>query len=391
MKTIWRRSLALTGGLAMATSMSVAACGSWNPPHERGGLAIVAGGRSNMPKLQLTGAAMKMHDEAVLSGDDLFIVGVSGSPEVLYSEQIENDCDDETTCDAVLRDYRIQTEQLLAATAAKAAEADTLGAIVLAARSLTAVTGSGPRRILVIDNGLQTAGDMPLQSPGALSVDPKIEAADLSGADKLRDLKDVEILFTGLGARFDPQTKLSSTALSKLEALWTTVLEGGGARVTIDRAPLAEDRPAGTALPAVTVVAGDDQITPTGTGCFRIRADQVGFKPDQAEFVDANAARKVLEPIALELKEKNVKANVIGTTAYPEADPIRNPLSHARAEAVVKVLVQLGVPRSLLLPDGVGIQFAGYRNPVQNGKRNELIAVQNRLVIISPVGASCPA
>jgi outer membrane protein OmpA-like peptidoglycan-associated protein len=391
MQRMWRRNVAMACGLAVVTSIGAAACSSQTPPHKSGGLAIVAGGRSNMPRLQLTSAALKMHDDAVLSSDELFIIGVSGKPDVLYTEKIENECDDKTTCDSVVRDYRAQTEELLAATAAKADEADTLGAIILAARSLTAVTGDGPKRILVVDNGLQTTGDLPLQTPGALAVDPAVEAADLAGADKLRDLKGVEILFTGLGARYDPQKTLSSGTLGKLETLWKTVLEAGGARVTIDRAPLAEDQPAGKALPLVTEVPDTDVVTSTGNGCFRIREDQVGFKPDQAVFVDAGKARKVLEPIAAELKAMKVKANVIGTTAYPEKDPVNNPLSHQRAKAVVDVLVSFGVSRSLLLPDGVGIQFAGYKDPVQNGKRNEVIAVQNRLVIISPVGGACPA
>ena len=386
----WRRGTAVLTTVAVVAFMAVA-CAKSRPPHPSGGLAIVAGGRANMPRLALTASAMKMHDDAVLSSDELFVVGVSGDPQVLYDEKIENNCDDPTTCGAVVRQYQSQTAQLLAATAAKTPEADTLGAIMLAARSLTAVQGNGPRRILVIDNGLQTAGDMQLQGPGALAVDPAAAAKDLSASDKLRDLRGTEVLFTGLGSRVDPQGKLSSNTLSRLEKLWRSVLEAGGARVTIDPAPLPEESASGKPFPKVTVVPDGDQVTDPGTGCFRIRADQVGFQPDKPDLVDENAARKVLEPIAEELKRKNVKVTVIGTTAYPETDSVHNPLSHARAETVVRILESLGVNRSLLIADGVGTQFAGYVNPAQGGTANEFIAVRMRLVIISPVGGSCPA
>jgi outer membrane protein OmpA-like peptidoglycan-associated protein len=385
-----RRIAALVGGLALIGTTATACDPPPATPHGPGGLAIVAGGRANMPKLALIGRTQKMLDDAVLAKDHFVLIGVSSEPKVLYEDQIEHNCDSGTNCGAVLDEYRAQTADLLSRTKAQAGEADTLGAIILAARTLAGTEGSGPKQIIVIDNGLQTSGDVRLQTPGALSIDAKAEAESLANAGKLKYLNGMEIVLTGLGARYAPQGKLSSASQSRLESLWTTILEAGGARVTVDPAVLPEDEASGSGQPPVAVVKDDDPVPDPGTGCFRIRADQVGFKPDSSEFVDEAAARKVLEPIATELKAKGIKANVIGTTAYPEADSVHNPLSHARANAVVKVLVGLGVDRSLLLPDGVGTKFGGYKNPIKgNGERNEFIAVQNRLVIITPVGAVC--
>ena len=125
----------------------------------------------------------------------------------------------------------------------------------------------------------------------------------------------------------------------------------------------------------------------TTGGCVRLREDQVGFLPDQANLRDANTAGNVLEPVAATLRSSGQSATLIGTTALPEDPPYA--LSTARAEAILGLLVSLGVDRKKLTAVGVGTNFGDYVSPLSDGRFNETIAVQDRLVIIVPGGVKC--
>jgi outer membrane protein OmpA-like peptidoglycan-associated protein len=251
------------------------------------------------------------------------------------------------------------------------------------------MAGSGPHRIVVVDNGLQSTGELPLTSDGALAVDPASVAKDLSTGQQLAYLDGTEILFTGLGAARAPQQPLPPADTVKLEKIWHSVLSAGGAKVRIDTATIPDDQPVAAGMPKVGVVKPDsEKLVPVKPHCYRIRGDKVGFVGDEAAFKDPDKAIKALRPIAEDLKQNKAAATVVGTTAYKERDP-SNPLSHARAKAVAGVLTDLGVDERLLVLGGVGTNFPGYRNPEVGGVRRETLAQQNRLVIISPVGESC--
>jgi hypothetical protein len=100
------------------------------------------------------------------------------------------------------------------------------------------------------------------------------------------------------------------------------------------------------------------------------------------------STREVLKPVAEQLRSTGLTATVIGTTALPESPPY--PLSNQRSGRVADELVALGVPRTALTTAGVGIQFSGYVPPFRDGRFVETLAVQDRLVIISPIGQQCP-
>lgn len=383
-----RRRVAGTVAIAVMAGLGGTACDSDPPPppHQPGTIAFVVGGRSNMPMPRLVGDARTWLRDAVLSKDRIVVVGVSGQPEILLQDQIDHACDSTNACDAVVEDYQNGLTDLFHQARAKAPEADTLGSIQLAARNMA---GSGPRRIVVVDNGLQTTGELPLNSDGALAADPGTVADELSNGDQLAYLADTEILFTGLGAARAPQEPLPPADTAKLEKIWRSVLTAGGAKVKIETATLPDDEPVAAGMPAVGVVEPDsEEVVAAKPHCYRIRGDKVGFVGDQSTFKDPAKAIKVLTPIAQDLKNNKAAATVVGTTAYRERDP-SNPLSHARARAVARVLTELGVDERLLVLGGVGTNFPGYRNPEVGGVKRETLAQQNRLVIISPVGESC--
>ena len=245
-----RIPLAATTVLALSAGL-LTGCGP-KPPHASGAIAFVVGGRSNMPRPALIGAAQKLHDDAVLSNDTLIFVGVSGRPEVLFQEKVDQSCDSDVTCRAVVAQYQRQTSDIMGQVKAGEPEADLLGAIELAARSVRSVDTNGPRQVVVVDNGVQTTGDLKLQSPGALSVDPAAQADAMRRAGKLRYLDGVGVHLAGLGTTWAPQTPLSGTDVQRLEKLWTAVLTAGGARVDVESAVLPQDAPT-PGLPAVSV------------------------------------------------------------------------------------------------------------------------------------------
>lgn len=362
------------------------ACGDWEPPREAGATAVVVGGRSNMPAPRLVGAARTDLENAFLSEDMLFIVEVSGRPRERYREPLSHNCSNPSTCRGAVRSFHQKIDALVGGVAAEREEADTLGAILVAASLLASV--DGPRQIVVIDSGLQTTGAMPLHQPGALAADPERVVEPWLASDMLVDLDGVEVLLVGLGATHDPQAELPLEMVDALTELWTTVLAAAGASVRVDTIGLP-DQPPAQGLPPVTPVPFDDAL-PSEQPCVRLRADQVGFIANEDTFLDPARTREVLTPYAEEIIEKGTSVTVIGTTALDETSS--PPLSRRRAEAVVRVLQDLGVPRELLVAAGVGTSFDGYVPPFdRRGNFVETIAVQNRLVFIQPVGLPCNA
>ncbi|MEV4349479.1 hypothetical protein AB0J83_33890 [Actinoplanes sp. NPDC049596] len=378
----------LSGVLALGAAAFLAGCSDGpSAPHTAGGIALVVGGRSNMPRPVLAGRARDEVEKAFRSKDTLFIVGVSGSPKLLYTEKIENGCDSERACDAAADSYLGKVDKLLTRVVADSPEADQLAAIATAADHLRALTDDGPRQILMIDNGLQTSGDMPLQAPGALAVDPDEQAAAVLESQSLPSLDEVDVLMAGLGAGFDPQPELGRPVQLRVQKLWQTVLTKAGAEVTVIPNDLNDDLAPVAGQPKVTPVVFDEKPRPDGK-CYRIRDDQVGFLPGKDVFRDEAAARDVLTPIATDLKVQKVNVSVIGTTALPEDPPF--PLSTKRAKRVAETLADLGVSPDSMITGGVGTGFSGFKPDTRpDGSLIPSLAMQNRLVIINPVGTSC--
>jgi outer membrane protein OmpA-like peptidoglycan-associated protein len=382
------RCLWLSGVLVLGAAVSLTGCNDGPPPpHAAGGIALIVGGRSNMPKPVLVGRAREEVDQAFRSKDTLFVVGVSGSPKLLYTEKIENRCDSGRACDAAAESFLGKIDKLLTRVTADSPEADQLAAIGTAADHLHALSGPGPRQIVVIDNGLQTTGDMPLQAPGALAVDPEEQAAAVLKNGSLPSLDHVGVLMDGLGAGFHPQPDLGRPAQLLVQNLWHTVLTRAGAEVTIVPNELDDTLAPAAGQPLVTPVVFDEKPLPDGT-CYRIRDDQVGFRPGKDVFRDEAAAREVLTPIAADLTRQSVTVSVIGTTALPENAPF--PLSTKRAKRVAGLLADLGVSPTSMITGGVGTGFSGFKPDTRaDGSLIPSLAMQNRLVIINPVGKSC--
>jgi hypothetical protein len=355
------------------------------PPRKAGGFAIVNGYRSNMPMPKLARTAREWLGEAVLSSDDLYIIGVDGHPAELLHKKFNPDCDGVKAACESYRDEQVdEIDAKLRVDEAKAddPEADTLEAIVVAARRIADVPG--PKHIVVLDSGLQTSGVLPMAEPWAFKADPKAVAAPLLKDERFKNLKGVHVLFSGLGTFAAPQSRLDDADVASLERLWRGILTELGATVDVEAARLGAAPPPG--LPTVAVVVKQDtSVKPTP--CIRLREDQVGFLPNSPNLRDKGRARELLKPIAEQLARTGVVTTLIGTTALPDGDD--HSLSKARAATVKRILVDLHVPADRIATIGVGINFAGYRDPYVDGVWSEIVAMGNRLVIVQPAGQSC--
>jgi outer membrane protein OmpA-like peptidoglycan-associated protein len=351
------------------------------------------GNRANMPNPTLGDRARALVNEAVRSQDRVYLITVSGAPSVVGSLGTTSDCDSELACKNVWAGFvnTIQAGMVKEKSRATTPEADLLGAVALAARQLQ--SASGPKHLIIVDSGLQTAGDMPLQFPGAIQVDPQRIAASLQTNLSLPDLQGIDVLFTGLGSTRAPQPQPKERDRNRLERLWTAVLQTSRPHSLVFDQAILPDEPPASGLPSVTPVSFEEKrvVTPT-QGCIRLRDDEIGFKGDEATFIDPGKASGVLRPIAQRLIKEGGTATLTGTTALPEKDPASDQrLSLRRARAVRQALIELGVvPATVSRIRGVGTDFTGFVPDTDaKGKLIETKAIQNRLVIIELSAGSC--
>lgn len=336
-----------------------------------------------MPTPELpVGLPTSVVEDAIRSEDTLYMVGVDGSPGVVGSpKSTASDCDSADSCGYAVDDFQEEVEQGIAEMKATAPEADTLGAIAEAARQIGA--SPGLRQIIVIDNGLQTDGAFRLQGTRVLFSDEETDMDLL--AERLRNesrlepaLEGVVVTWVGLASSSPPQEVADQRPRANLRKLWEKILAAAGAKVTFVGGLQDGEPPAHPDLPPVTPVDVTDEPIDATDPCPTIFDDQVGFVPNEAEFRDPARARQALEPIARGLITRQQSASLVGYVALPER-PGPLPLSLSRAQAVHALLVQLGVPASLMAPVGGGLapEASGASEPA------EALAQYRRVEVIS--------
>jgi outer membrane protein OmpA-like peptidoglycan-associated protein len=385
----WRnRGTAL---LCLGLVLPLPACGL-DRPWPPGATVIVVGNRANMPAPQIKGKVADLLEKAIESQDDISVVAVSGEPTPVGTVRTKSSCGSTMECQNPWADFRKRVQLLVSSSQAQQPEADLLGAVDLAAQTLKSAEGS--KHLIIMDSGLQTAGVMPLQYPGAFQIDPMDLVKSLETELAVPDLHGVDVVFTGLGSTYEPQKRPLEGNLIRLERLWRAILEKTNSRsLDIDTAPLANAAPQAD-LPTVTPVSFTVTPPPTKNPppCVRLRADQVGFNPDRDTFRDPQQASKVLQPIADRIKKNGLRAKLTGTTALPDIDPTSpQRLSYRRAQAVQRVLIELGVSAaSIRGVEGVGTNFKGFVDDTDSkGRLIETKAIQNRLVIIELTNGAC--
>ena len=260
------------------------------------------------------------------------------------------------------------------------------------------------KQILILDTGIVTTGDMNFLKLGIDNVffgvmpneqldEYKLEIAETLYQNKLLpELKDIDIVFIGLGDVAMPQEEISNSVKHGIENIWRAIFEKCNAS-NID----IRDYPKGN---RPNVFTGDDSGFPYVTpikfeqsikeGILTIYTDQVNFIANRADYLNQENAEILLNRYAGVLnKYLNQKPGVIiyivGSMARANSE--RNystVLSERRAMTVKETLVKFGVSEEKLVTFGLGEYFPNRDDEFPNGSFVEEIARNNRKVVLIP-------
>ncbi|MFB6579129.1 OmpA family protein [Streptomyces sp. NPDC056402] len=234
---------------------------------------------------------------------------------------------------------------------------DVLAALTTGAGLLQDV--EGPRRLVVLSDGLSTGGCADLRQ-ATFDSETEVKAIASVCATKgefseLPDLSGVNVTFVGLGHSAGAQPSANQAQRAWLSRLWTSLCERAGAT---GASCTTSDAPVGSApAPAATGPVPADPVVP-----YRDGRSQTYALPGAALF-DTDSAR--LRPAAVEpLTDIAVRARTTPGLDRVEVDgyvDLRGgsgndrSLSQSRADAVAEVLVERGVPRSSVAAYGRGV------------------------------------
>jgi OmpA-OmpF porin, OOP family len=389
-----RRRLGLAVASLVVLAPLLGACGDATFPAEAvdlgcpsqpgGPVTLAVGARANSPTPVLPPAVVGLLREAAKRSRTISLVRVDGSPTVAFQgtfrTEAANDVARRSELDAFLRQTQDRVDKLRP----KTPEADVLAALNEAAR----ITPEGGTVVLV-DSGLQTAGQVRFQDPGTFGADPNEVVDYLSKRSLMPKLAGRSVVLVALGNTADPQQALDPGLRGKVTALWQTIAASADASCVeiLDTAASRTSVPTDVPVTAVAVPTVPP-FQPCGETVLR-DGDTVGFLPDQAVFRDAAAARKTLQDLASLVLTGRQRVELIGTTAMAgPSEEGRIELSQRRAGAVKDVLVELGVPGDRITTRGVGATWPDRVNDIApDGSLIPTAAALNRSVIVR---LSCP-
>ena len=267
---------------------------------------------------------------------------------------------------------------------AKVEEVDTLEAIRLAANSLKTIT-EGDKYLVIADTGLSTTGYVNFCADDLFNTPTEDIAQALEDEKAIPDLEGVHVTWLYAGQVAEPQQTLSEVQKDKLIEIWSAILEKAGA-ASIDFRPDSASSTPYTDLPNVSTVNADDRnIDVTPLTKMILDSESVSFVGDQAVFVDEAQAKQAISGVAQTLRAPPVnEVYVAGCTAsLPGKEDFCQNLSEDRAQAVVDVLKELGVPEEQMTAVGMGNQAPWHLEDLDAaGKQIESIAQQNRCVVV---------
>ena len=225
---------------------------------------------------------------------------------------------------------------------------DMLKALSIAADQLTV---TGPKKIFVLGNGIQTKGAIQMQEPGAF---PKSEssarllALGLKGIGEIPDLHGAEVSWYGIGEVDGVNQELSEKAANSLESFWKQVIELGHGKVGDFCAQCGAGEPHRNSI-AVPYFAVKT--------CKLVRLyeeDGVEFKPDSAVFVNLSKAKSAAKLMSQQFKGKGCdELEVTGFAAAgvdkatydakkSQIDKVNLNLTKKRAEAFARLIRAAG-------------------------------------------------
>lgn len=354
-------------------------------------VSVVVGAHSNANVISVNAEAIgKQVYQCAYTCGTVSLIRADGKPEEFLKANIPEPSTDglsDRKLESIAKGYR---DEILAALnsdgTAKYPEVDTLEAIRIAANTLQTV-GDGDKYLVVADTGLSTAGYMNFCENDLFNTPADKMIKALVEEKAIPDLEGVRVVWLYAGQTAAPQERLSEVQKAKLIEIWTAVLEEAGvASQDIDFRTDSASNTAYSGLPEVSNVSAEERktdIAPLET--VVLDSESVSFVGDEASFVDTVQAEQAIYSVAETLlAHPDNRVYVVGCTASSTGrEDFCRSLSEDRAQVVVKVLEEYGVPEDRMIAVGVGDYAPWHIEDLdKSGMQIEEYAKQNRCVVI---------
>lgn len=262
---------------------------------------------------------------------------------------------------------------------------DMLAALSAAAAALD-VAGA-KHHIVVIGNGLQIGGQLPMQEIGLpKSFDnAKTLVRQLKSDGALPDLNGATVDVIGIGmADGSVQPTLNQQSRDILEALWHLIIEESNGVSGDFVAEIPADEPEANAIPTQNVDSVENACL------FSIGAESgYEFKPDTASFIDEKQASDSASRIAENITSAGCSGTLVVTgyaasgvskSEYADNEQRTIALSLRRAEAFEALLKRAGIANPI---EAVGGGKGPFNDWNPDGSFNEKNGRKNRIVEIT--------
>ena len=353
-------------------------------------VSVVVGAHSNANVISVNAEAIAEEVyQCAYSYGTVSLIRADGKPEEFFKANIPEPSTDglsKRKLESIAEEYK---DEILAVFntdgAAIYPEVDTLDAIRLAANTLQEVDGD--KYLVIADTGLSTTGYLNFCENDLFHTPTEDIIDALNDQKAIPDLQGVKVRWLYAGQTAEPQERLSEVQKAKLTEIWTALLEEAGvAYEDIDFCSDSASNTAYSGLPEVSVVAGEDRkadITPLER--LVLDSESLSFVGDEAVFADRRKAEKVISGLAdILLSHPDNKVYVVGSTASSTGrEDFCQSLSEDRAQAVVDVLEEYGVPASQMIALGLGEDAPWHIEDLdESGEQIEKYAEKNRCVVI---------
>lgn len=212
--------------------------------------------------------------------------------------------------------------------------------------------------IVVIGSGLSDSGDLDFAHDEILTSEAAREKAIQAIKDKYKDsLRGYNVIFYGLGDTVSPQENLSNRQKGIVRDVYERVIRGLGGTVKTETKDVGGD----------SSIETEYVVSTTDTGCGQIGLifdnDSIKFVADQAEYVDAQAAKTALSQIKTIYDKYTTGIKSIQIDGYIAhyGNGQAESLSGERASKIKSTLIDLGIPENIINAAGKG--FGPYNEP----------------------------
>ena len=325
------------------------------------------------------------------------VVCCDGKPEIIAADYYEFDDAnvgaEQSLIDEDIDNLTAQKLSEMKGVTANDPEVDVLAALRLALRAFSTLPAEIPKKIVVIDSGISTCGDLDFRN-NILSADPATVVDELQKRKAIPDFTGIVVEWYQMGDTVLPQEPLTESQKARLEELWEAIITSGGGVFVPNYAPYS-DETISSDLPAVSPVTLPaempmempiwfDPETLSGDDAFQspmfLTEQMIEFIGDSDQPRHPDKAIAVVSPIAEYMKSHNdITLLLVGTTAGDENGQYNLDLSQRRADTIKKMMVSQGVSEERLITKGMGSADPWHVYGV--GTKGEL-AAQNRKVVL---------